>query len=275
MHNVAVCRMAHRAEENQTWEENKMRNRLLALFAIVLVLSLVLSGCAGAKKKVVFATDASFPPMEFVDKDKNIVGFDIEMMNAIAKAMNMELEYKNTAWDGIFAGLESGDYDAVLSSVTITDERKQKYDFSDPYINAGQSVVVMSAETKINSDKDLPGKKVGAQIGTTGALAVGKIQGATLKEYDTIDLALMDLVNGNINAVVVDTPVAADYALSSEQFKGKLRIAGKPFTEEYYGLCVRKGKSADLLKSFNDGLKKIKADGSYDKIYAKWIGGGK
>lgn len=252
-----------------------MRNRLLALFALVLVLSLVLSGCAGAKKKVVFATDASFPPMEFVDKDKNIVGFDIEMMNAIAKAMNMQIEFKNTAWDGIFAGLESGDYDAILSSVTITDERKQKYDFSDPYINAGQSVVVMTAEAKINSDKDLPGKKVGAQIGTTGALAVGKIQGATLKEYDTIDLALMDLVNGNLNAVVVDTPVAADYVLSSEQFKGKLKIAGKPFTEEYYGLCVRKGKGTELLKNFNDGLKKIQADGTYDKIYAKWIGGGK
>lgn len=225
--------------------------------------------------KVVIATDASFPPMEFVNQSKQIVGFDIDMMNAIAKAMGFTVEYKNTAWDGIFAGLESGGYDAILSSVTVTDERKQKYDFSDPYINAGQSVVVRAAETKIAGDKDLAGKKVGAQIGTTGAEAVRKISGATLKEYDTIDLALLDLVNNNIDAVVVDTPVAADYALASDQFKGKLKIVGKPFTEEYYALCVRKGQQKDLLAAFSEGLKQIKADGTYDKIYAQWIGGTK
>jgi len=225
-----------------------------------------------AKTHFVVATDASFPPMEFVDENKNLVGFDIDLMEAIAKAMGFTVEWKNTAWDGIFAGLESGDYDAIMSSVTITDERKQKYDFSDPYINAGQAVVVRADETAIQSYKDLSGKVVGAQIGTTGAFAVEKIEGAKLKEYDTIDLALMDLVNKNIDAVVVDTPVAADYALASETFKGKLKIVGEPFTEEYYGLCVRKGET-ELLKLFNEGLKKVKASGEYDKIYKKWIAG--
>jgi len=213
--------------------------------------------------------------MEFVDSSKNIVGFDIDMMNAIARVMGFEVEYKNTAWDGIFAGLESGDYDAILSSVTITDERKQKYDFSDPYVNAGQAVVVRAAEAAIKSDKDLGGKTVGAQIGTTGALAVQEIAGAKLKEYDTIDLALMDLVAGNLDAVVVDSPVAADYALASDEFKGKLKIVGEPFTDEYFGLCVRKGKNAAFVKLFNEGLAKIKADGTYDKLYAQWITGGK
>ena len=273
-----------------------MKPKLASVLAIVLTVALILSGCAkppagtpqptkvvtqptaapqqpAAKAKYVIATDAAFPPMEFVDENKNIVGFDIDLMNAIAKVMGFEVEFKNTAWDGIFAGLESGDYDAILSSVTITDERKAKYDFSDPYINAGQAVVVRADETAIQSHKDLPGKKVGAQIGTTGALAVQKIQGVTLKEYDTIDLALLDLVSGNLDAVVVDTPVAADYALASEQFKGKLKIVGEPFTDEWYGLVVRKGENADLLKAFNEGLKKIKADGTYDKIYAKWISG--
>jgi polar amino acid transport system substrate-binding protein len=250
-----------------------MKRRLGTLCIVFVILGLVLSGCGAPKpKKVVIATDATFPPMESVDSNKQIVGFDIDVMNAIAKAMGLQVEFKNTAWDGIFAGLESGDYDAILSSVTITDERKAKYDFSDPYINAGQAVVVLIAETKINSDKDLPGKKVGAQIGTTGAIAVKPISGVTLKEYDTIDLAFLDLVNKNLDAVVVDTPVAANYALASDQFKGKLKIVGKPFTDEYYGLCVRKGQQKDLLKSFNDGLKKIKADGTYDKIYAQWIG---
>jgi polar amino acid transport system substrate-binding protein len=251
--------------------------RNLGTFIILLVLiALVFTACGSPKpKKYVIATDASFPPMEFVDSNKNIVGFDIDLMNAIAKAMNFEVEYKNTAWDGIFAGLESGDYDAILSSVTINDERKQKYDFSEPYVNAGQAVVVRADEAAIKSHKDLSGKTVGAQIGTTGAFAVQQIAGAKLKEYDTIDLALMDLVAKNLDAVVVDTPVAADYALASDEFKGKLKIVGEPFTDEYYGLCVRKGKNAELLRLFNEGLKKIKADGTYDKLYAKWIMGGK
>jgi|GEM_PF-197486 len=283
-----------------------MKPKFGILWTILVVLAMVLSGCtqpaaptaapepakpteapkateapaaapteAPKAAKVVIATDAAFPPMEYVDeKTKEMVGFDIDMMNAIAKAMGLEIEYKNTAWDGIFAGLESGAYDAILSAVTITDERKEKYDFSDPYINAGQAVVVLVDNTTIKSDKDLPGKTVGAQIGTTGAIAVGKISGATLKEYDTIDLAFLDLTNGAVEAVVVDTPVAADYALASEQFKGKLKIVGEPFTEEYYGVCVVKGQQADFLKAFNEGLKKIKADGTYDAIYAKWISGG-
>jgi branched-chain amino acid transport system substrate-binding protein len=261
-----------------------MKPKLGILFTLVMVAALVLVGCKGtptvaaptqapkaAAVKVVIATDASFPPMEFVDANKQIVGFDIDMMNAIAKVMGFEVEYKNTAWDGIFAGLESGDYDAVLSAVTITDEKKAVYDFSDPYINAGQAVIVRADETTIKSHQDLPGKTAGAQIGTTGAYAVQNIQGATLKEYDTIDLALLDLVSGNLDAVVVDTPVAADYALASNQFKGKLKIVGEPFTDEWYGVVVRKGEQADFIAAFNEGLKKIKADGTFDQIFAKWI----
>ena len=277
-----------------------MKRRLGALLAVLMVAVLVLSACAkpatptaapqptqapgqteaetgpqpaASVGKVVIATDAAFPPMEFVDENKNIVGFDIDMMNAVAAAMGFEVEYKNTAWDGIFAGLESGDYDAILSAVTITDDRKGTYDFSDAYINAGQAVVVRADETEISSDADLPGKVIGAQIGTTGAIAVGEISGATLKEYDSIDLAFLDLLNGNVQAVVVDTPVAADFALASDQFKGKLRIVGEPFTEEYYGVVVRKGEMAEFVAAFNDGLKAIKADGTYDEIYAKWISG--
>lgn len=275
-----------------------MKTRLAAIAAILLVLALVLTACTPVapqqptvaptkapeattvpepttvpSKKYVIATDATWPPLEFIDENKQIVGFDIDLMNAIAKAMGFEVEFKNTAWDGIFAGLENGDYDAVLSSVTITEEKLQKYDFSDPYVNAGQIVVVLIDETAIKSNKDLPGKIAGAQIGTTGALAIQKINGAILKEYDTIDLAFADLLNGAIDAVVLDTPVAAQYALLSETFKGKLKIVGEAFTDEYYGMVVKKGQNTELITLFNEGLKKIKADGTYDTIYLKWITG--
>lgn len=245
-----------------------------ALVAVVMLLT-TLSACAQpapASKKLVIASDASFPPMEFVDEAKKIVGFDIDLINAIAKDQKLEVEVKNTAWDGIFAGLEAGQYDAILSSVTVTDERKQKYDFSEAYFDANQGIVVRADDSTIKTEKDLSGKTVGVQIETTGAIAVRKIAGAKVKQFDTPDLAMLDLMNKNVDAVVVDTPVAAGYALQSAQFKGKLKIASEIVTNEVYGLTVKKGDPKKLLPLFNAGLKNLKASGEYKKIYEKWIG---
>ncbi|MGI6368353.1 MAG: ABC transporter substrate-binding protein [Anaerolineae bacterium] len=221
----------------------------------------------------VVATDAAFPPMEFVDENKAIAGFDIDLLNAIAEEMGFQVEWKNTAWDGIFAGLESGDYDVIISSVTIRDDRTAVYDFTEPYINAGQAIVVTADDTTIMGKDDLAGKKLGAQIGTTGAFTIEEITGSPAAEYDTIDLAFHDLVAGNLDAVIVDTPVAADYALASDQFAGKLKIVGDTLTEEFYGALVKKGENAEFISMFNEGLAKVKASGVYDEIYAKWISG--
>ncbi len=252
----------------------KIWKSVSAWMALALVLTL-LTACASAAptgKKFVIASDASFPPMEFVDEAKNIVGFDVDLIQAIAKDQKIEVEIKNVAWDGIFAGLEAGQYDAILSSVTITDERKEKYDFSEPYFNANQGIVVRADDTAIKSEKDLAGKTVGVQIETTGAIAVRKIEGAKIKQFDTPDLAMLDLVNKNVDAVVVDTPVAANYALQAAQFKGKLKIAGEIVTNEVYGMTVQKGDPKKLLPLFNAGLKNVKASGEYKRIYEKWIG---
>lgn len=252
----------------------RYRKGFNALLVVVMALAL-LTACAQpapTAKKIVIASDASFPPMEFVNEAKQIVGFDIDLINAIAKDQKFDIEVKNTAWDGIFAGLEAGQYDAILSSVTITDERKKKYDFSDPYFNANQGIVVRADDSAIKTEKDLAGKTVGVQIETTGAIAVRKIAGAKIKQFDTPDLAMLDLVNKNVDAVVVDTPVAANYALQSDQFKGKLKIVGEITTNEVYGLTVQKGDPKKVLPLFNAGLKNVKASGEYKKIYEKWIG---
>ena len=247
--------------------------KLFCALMVVVMLLATLSACAQpASKKLVIASDASFPPMEFVDEAKKIVGFDIDLINAIAKDQKLEIEIKNTAWDGIFAGLEAGQYDAIISSVTVTDERKQKYDFSAAYFDANQGIVVRTEDNAIKTEKDLAGKTVGVQIETTGAIAVRKIEGAKIKQFDTPDLAMLDLLNKNVDAVVVDTPVAAGYALQSDQFKGKLKIASEIVTNEVYGLTVKKGDPKKLLPLFNAGLKNIKASGEYKKIYEKWIG---
>lgn len=250
--------------------------RLFSAFLVTAMFLGLLTSCAAPAstgKKFTFASDAAFPPMEFVDSSKAIVGFDIDLINAIAKDQKIEVEIKNTAWDGIFAGLEGGAYDAILSSVTITEERKKTYDFSDPYFDANQAIVVRMDDAAIMTEQDLAGKPVGAQIGTTGAIYVGdNLKEATLKQYDSADLAMMDLVNKQVDAVVIDTPVAANFALQSEQFKGKLKIVSEIITSEQYALTVQKGDPKQILAIFNAGLKNLKDSGEYAKIYEKWIG---
>jgi polar amino acid transport system substrate-binding protein len=247
-----------------------MRNRLWLFVAIALVPFALLSCKPKAQAaKITIATDATWPPMEFVNEQKEIVGFDIDLMKAAAKAGGFQVEFKNTAWDGIFAGLANGEYDAVISSVTITDERKQTMDFSVPYINAGQVLVVRS-DSSAAKLADLTGKSVGAQIGTTGAFEVEKVKGVTLKTYDELGLAIEDLSNARIDAVVCDTPIAASYVLQNQTYKGKLKIVGQPFTQELYGVAVKKGNTK-VLDEINAGLKKVVDSPEYQQLKSKWL----
>jgi polar amino acid transport system substrate-binding protein len=250
-----------------------MRKRVLAGAVLVLALFGVVACGPRRPTKIVIASDATFPPMEMVDENQNIVGFDVDLMTAAAKAGGFTIEFKNAAWDGIFAGLDAGKYDAVMSSVTITDDRKKTMDFSVPYINAGQILVVRSDATGVEKLVDLRGKTVGAQIGTTGAFEIDKVKDAnkiTEKTYDEIGLAFADLADGRIAGVVIDTPIAANYALQNPDYKGKLTIVGQPFTEEYYGVAVKKGNTK-VLDMINAGLKKIIGTDDYKAIQKKWL----
>jgi polar amino acid transport system substrate-binding protein len=253
-----------------------MRKKALIVFlALVVLAGLPFTGFmkekAAAARKIVVATDATWPPMEFVDETtKEIVGFDIDFLKAVAAGGGFEVEFKNTAWDGIFAGLAADKYDAIISSVTITEERKKEMDFSKPYINAGQILVVPKATKGVTKLSDLKKKTVGAQIGTTGAFEIDKVKGVTPKTYDEIGLAFEDLVNGRIAGVVCDTPVAANYALQNEKYKGKLKIVGEPFTQEYYGVVVKKGNT-ELLDLINKGIDKVMGSKQYADFEKKWL----
>jgi len=221
-----------------------------------------------APMKITVATDATWPPFEFVDeKTKEFVGFDIDLMKAIAAEAGFEVEFVNVAWDSLLAGMATGQYDAACSAMTITEERKKQFDFSDPYYNAGQLIAVRVDETRINGPADLAGKVVGAQLGTTGAIEVGKIQGATLKNYDTVDLAFLDLINGQIDAVVADNPLVTGYVA---KYAGKIKSVGKPFTDEYYGIAVRKN-APEILAAINKGLKAVMDKGLIAQLEQKWL----
>jgi len=248
----------------------------LLVIAVLLIATAGLLFAGGSKestsgeKTIVVATDATWPPMEFVNQDKEIVGFDIDLMRAAAKAGGFNVEFKNTAWDGIFAGLANGDYDAVISSVTITDERKKTMDFSIPYINAGQVLIVPKSTTGVTTLQDLKGKAVGAQIGTTGAIEINKVSGVELRTYDELGLAIEDLANGRIAGVVADTPIAANYALQNDNYKDRLKIVGEPFTNELYGVAVKKGNT-EVLDMVNKGLKAVLDAGKDKELKDKWL----
>jgi polar amino acid transport system substrate-binding protein len=237
---------------------------------IFFLAGLCLTGmAAAAQKPIVVATDATWPLMEMMDKNNAIVGFDIDLFNAVAKEAGLTVEYKNTPWDKIFTGLEAGKYDAIISSVTITDERKKKYAFTDPYFTAGQILVTPKASTA-RTPAELKGLKVGAQADTTGAMIITRTPGVVLKTYDDIQAAFADLASGKIQGIVCDTPAAANYVFQNPQYKDKFKIASAPLTQEPYGIVVKKGNQA-LLELLNKGIKAVKAKGIDKQLEKKWL----
>ena len=252
-----------------------MKRALFVLLSIIVVVGAFAGGGSEAEAdsgplKILVATDATWPPMEFLNADKEIIGYDIDLMRAIADAAGFEVEFANTAWDGIFAGLATDSYDAVISSVTITEERKATMDFSDSYINAGQGLIVAQSMSGVSGLGDMAGKTVGAQIGTTGAFAIDDAAGVELATFDELGLAIAALANGQIDGVVADTPIAADYVLQNDEYKGSLMIVGEPFTDEYYGIAVNKGNT-ELLDLINEGLAKVLASNVPAQIEDKWL----
>jgi polar amino acid transport system substrate-binding protein len=242
--------------------------RLILCILIGLLLLGLLSGCGQPTTKVRIATDATWPPFESVNEQtKEIEGFDIDLMKAIAEKAGLEIEFMNVAWDPLLAGIAQCQYDAAISAMTITEERKKQFLFSDPYFEAGQIVIVRVDNTDIASKDALAGKVAGAQIGTTGSFEIEKVAGATLKTYDDIGLAFQDLMNGQIDAVVADNPLALGYV---GEYPDKLKTAGEVFTEENYGIAVCNTK-ADLVEKINAGLKAVKDEGLVEQFVEKWL----
>ena len=218
---------------------------------------------------VMVGTNAEYPPFESVDEAGNIVGFDVDIITAIAKAAGFEFELVNTRWDGIFVALASGEFDAVVSAATITDERQETVDFSDPYFNAGQMIAVLIGNTDIQGPADLDGKRVGVQLGTTGDIWATENTGAEVVRYDEITLAFQALANGDLDAILNDGPTSADIIKANPEMGATL--VGEPFTDEFYGIAVNKDKP-EVKDAINTGLAAIRASGEYQEIYDKWFG---
>jgi polar amino acid transport system substrate-binding protein len=217
------------------------------------------------------ATDATYPPFELLDANKNIVGYDIDLINEICTLAKCTADIKSTAWDGIFPALQKGDYDAVISGVTITAERDKTMDFTDPYIEVGQVVLVRADEERIKGLDDLTETTVSVQKGTTNDEAgtsfmkEGKIK--EVKRFPTFDLAVQSLLNKDVDAVLIDSTSASGYMGTNP---GKLKVAGEKFTSESLGIVVRDGEK-ELQDAFNAALKVLKENGTMDRLYQKWF----
>ena len=231
----------------------------------------VASAPAPAKLYVV-GTDAAYAPFESQNEKGEIVGFDIDVVKAVAAKAGIEVKFVNTPWEGIFNALGQGDRDMIVSAVTITDERKQPMDFSDPYFDA-QQLIAVPANSKVARFADLKKLKVGVQTGTTGDEAVTKLLGKAsnnIKRFESTPLALKELESGGVDAVVADNGVVIHYVANNPGGKFKT-VADKDFVPEQYGIALKKGNT-ELQAKLNQGLAAIKADGTYDRIYTQYFG---
>jgi His/Glu/Gln/Arg/opine family amino acid ABC transporter permease subunit len=219
-----------------------------------------------AKGRLKVGIDATYPPFGIAEGG-DFSGFDVDIARAIARELGVEAELVNASFDGVFPALQNGSFDVVISAVTITPERSQTMLFSDPYIAAGQQIVVRS-DSAIAGIDQLAGRTVGVQINTTAQFAMEQRPGVSIAKYNTIDLALLDLQNKRVDAVASDGPVLR--YMISRTFQG-LKTAGPEYTAEQFGVVLARA-SDDLRRAVNAALWKIQDGGEYNKIYAKWFG---
>lgn len=246
---------------------------------IMFVMTIGLAGCGQQTAKPVetpkakvlkVGSETTFAPFEFQDeKSKEYVGFDMDLIRAIGKELGMEVQIQSMGFDGLIPALEAGNIDVAISGMTITDERAKKVNFSKPYYKSGLSMVVKADNDTIKTFKDLEGKKIAVQIGTTGAMEAKKIKDAIIREFNNAPEAFMELKAGGVDAVVNDLPVNEYYIA---QAGGKdAKVVGEPLTSEEYGIAIAK-KNSELTEKVNQALDALKKNGEYEKIYLKWFG---
>ncbi len=237
-----------------------------------------LAGCSGGEsetetKTIVAGTAPGFPPFEMKDGEE-LVGFDIDLLEAVVAETAYELtEWQEFGFDSLSPALQNDKIDVIAAAMTINDDRDETIDFTDPYYDANQAILVASGSgVAAESMADLEGNVLGAQKGTTGESTVeselvepGLVAEGDYNSYGNYVLAVEDLVNGNIDAIVLDTPVADSFVAERD-----VEVAFTYETGEQYGFGIRDG-AGDLQSALNDGLATVKENGTYDDIVADWF----
>lgn len=225
---------------------------------------------ATAAQTILFATEASYPPFESIDANNKIVGFDVDLANALCKEIDATCTFTNQAFDSLIPSLKFRRFDAVMAGMDITPEREKQVLFTTPYYE--NSALFVGQQGKFTSIDALKGKKVGVQNGTTHQKFItDKHPEITTVPYDSYQNAKLDLQNGRIDAVFGDTAVVTEWLKSNP----KLAAVGDKVTDKDYfgtglGIALRQGNT-ELQQKFNAALEKVKSDGTYQSIYNKWF----
>ncbi|WP_069999832.1 basic amino acid ABC transporter substrate-binding protein [Cellulosilyticum sp. I15G10I2] len=220
---------------------------------------------ADGGKYIVMGTNAEFEPFEYREGSE-IVGFDVEIAKAIAAKAGKELKIEDMEFGTLIVGLNNNQMDFIAAGMSVTEERKTQVDFSNPYFTSKQVIIVKADDGSIQTADDLVGKKVGVQLGTTGDLFVSGTDGVEVLQFDKAPLAVMELKNGKVDAVVID----AEPAKRLVEGQDDIKVLDAPFTEEEYAIAVRKGDK-ELLDLINSVIEELKQNGEYDKIFEKFF----
>lgn len=250
------------------------KSSLLMVLVLIILITTVFSGCgsAGNSKVLRVGIDDTYPPMEYKDDAGNVAGFDIEMAKEIGKRMGKEVQFVSTAWSAIFTALSSDKYDCIISSLSITDERKKTIAYTRPYIANSQVIVVKSDNTAIASEKDLKDKIVAVQLGTTSEDACNEFTKVTpfkdFKKYEAMTEALSELKIGRVDAVVCDL-VIGKYFVAKD--KASYKLVKTTLPNEPIGIGFKKSNSKGT-EEVDKILGEMMADGSLKAISEKWFG---
>ena len=220
-------------------------------------------------KELVVGSSATYRPFAYESPTKEIVGYDVDIIKAVAQKAGLQIKIINTPWTGIFAALNNGDVDLVISGVTINEKRKQSYDFTTPYFEARQLIAV-NKDSSVKGLKDLAGKKVAVVTGSTADDISSREFGKTspdIRRFESTPVIISELANGGVDAAIGDNGVIA---FRTQEHKHLKTVADANFPKEYFGIVVKQGNKA-LLDKLKTALAAVKADGTYAQIYKKWF----
>ncbi len=255
--------------------------KIIAIALMALMLIGCFAGCASSPDKLLVATNAEFEPFESLDADGNIVGFDIDLMNAIAEKMGYEVQYENMEFDGVVAAVASNTCDVAISGLTINAKRAKSVNFSNAYYSGAAQILIVgkndtyyTGTTKAELDEQLKYQNIGVCSGYTGQFyakgdkdwGFNAIDGANVKIYENISLAIADLKAGNINAIIMDDSVAKEAVAANSDVAKTIDI---PLTIEEYGIAIAKGNS-ELKEKIDTALAELVENGTVDKLLEKY-----
>ncbi len=252
-----------------------MKKALVGFLMGALACSMLAAGCGGSDadkkeaKVLRVATNPTFAPFEFQNEgSKEFDGFDMDLIRAVGKQAGYKVEIQNMGFDALIPALNANNIDVAVSGMSITEERKKSVTFSEPYYTSGLVIMVDKNNNDIKSLKDLEGKRIACQIGTTGEKKARSVKDAQITAFNSQAEASMELKNGGADAVINDAPVVEYYLAQGGNQHAK--YVGEKMDAEQYGMAMK--KDSKLAPEINKAMAELKKNGEFDKIYTKWFG---